>query len=221
MTESVLKDFPAWFLGFAEGQLAGYLHFGAAHHDETIEQLQIAYIKIWSVVEIFSKIIIILADKRTTTKELKPLVENIKRHREKLDEYEKGLIEIISFHESSINDSETNQFKINDVANLKIDLKKISSKKFSVSKSDVFKPALPKKNDLDKAIKVLNIDPPKFSDFLNAADKESKFYTTRNKIAHEGTVDLKKENFIKERLLPILQISLSIRDFASNMSEEQ
>jgi len=212
-----MNDFPGWFNDYSKEQLKECDDDGGCFTNDSLEELQIAYIKIWSVIEIFSKIIIILAEKRAHLKEIKPVLDNIKQYRSALDSYENSLIEIISHHESSIDGACTKQFDIKDVPVFNKTLKKISGKKFSVSKNVVFKPALPKKDDIDKAIKILDIYPPQFSDFLNAADKESKFYTTRNKIAHEGNIDIKKESFVKERLIPILQISRGIRDYINSL----
>ena len=209
-----IKDFPGWFVDFVNKQLCDYEDADECFENMTLAELQVAYIKIWSVIEGFAKITHILASKRNFLRELEPEIDTIKSLKQKLTDYENKLKDVVDFHRQSIGGTNKNVSLNFDAINaVKIELKKKKSIKFSVAKNVVFKGKLPNKENIDEAFKGLGLDIPEFSALLNNDGKPSKFYTTRNKIAHEGAVVVQIKTLKNERLLPILAMAKKIEAY--------
>lgn len=211
-----MQDFPDWFIDFANEQLEDFPKTIEYFEDKSHAELQIAYIKAWSVIEIFAKIIKVLADKRAYLKEIKPKLEQLATAKIRLNAYEGKLRELINFYEDSINGKSDISLSFNAIVAADCKFGRNRCKRYSVSKSVIANEKLPNKEEIGKSLKILPINPPDFYDFLNAKDKPSNYYDTRNKIAHSGVAGISKLTLIKSRLLPVMEISLKIREYTKN-----
>ena len=208
-----MQDFPGWFIDFANEQLKDFPQTIEYFESKSTAEIQIEYIKVWSVVEIFAKIIKVLADKRSYLKEIKPKLEQLTTIKNRLDEYENKLSALINFYEASLRGEINTSLPFESIATFEYKLGRNKCKKYSINKNVIFKENLPNKEQIEKSLKILSVRPPDFYNFLNAQDKPSSYYEIRNKIAHSGVAGITKHTLIKNRLLPVMEISLKIRAY--------
>ncbi|MGL4937088.1 hypothetical protein [Shewanella sp.] len=209
-----VHDFPRWFENFFNEQADGIQCRSEYFSAMPMAQLQITYIKLWSVIESFAKIVFLLAEKRHCLKELSPEINRIERIQTQLERYKNDVHAALNFYQQSINaDSTRNTDALTDIAAVKIDFKRRELKQFSVDKSVVFKEKLPNKTVMDKALSTLELKVVGFSDVLNDGSKNSNYYTTRNHIAHEGKSDITAAALIEKRIMPLLTVIKQIKDY--------
>ncbi|WP_372930646.1 hypothetical protein [Shewanella putrefaciens] len=207
-----IRDFPRWFEVFFNEQTDGVECHSEYFSAMPMPQLQITYIKLWSVIESFAKIVFLLAGKRHFAKELSPEIEKIESIQTRLDQYKNDVLAALSFYQQSIDaDSARNTDALTDIDAVKIDLKRRELKQFSVDKSVVFKEKLPNKTVMDKALSTLKLNVAGFSELLNDGSKISNYYQTRNQIAHEGKSDISATTLIDKRIMPLLTVIKKIK----------
>lgn len=207
-----VRDFPHWFETFFNEQLSAIECHVEYFSSMPLPQLQITYIRLWSVIESFSKIVFLLAEKRHCVKELSPEIDRIKIIQTRLEQYKIDVLAALRFYQQSIDAaSARNTEVLTDIAAVKIDFKRREFKQFSVDKSVVFKEKLPNKSVMDKAFSILEFNVAGFSDLLNDGSKNSKYYQTRNQIAHEGKADITAESLINKRIMPLLTVINEIK----------
>lgn len=208
-----VRDFPRWFEIFFNEQTDGIQCRSEFFSAMPMPQLQITYIKLWSVIESFAKIVLLLAEKRHCLKELSPEIKRIETIQAQLKQYQLDMHAAMSFYQQSIDaDSARNTDALTDIAAVKIDFKRRELKQFSVEKSVVFKEKLPNKSVMDKALSTLELKVAGFSDVLNDGSKNSSYYQTRNQIAHEGKSDISAATLIDNRIMPLLTVIKQIKD---------
>lgn len=207
-----VRDFPCWFEIFFHEQIRGIECHSEYFSVMPIEQLQITYIKLWSVIESFSKIIKILAEKRNFLKELTPEIKRVEGIQTKLEQYKNDVLAAISFYQQSIDaNSESNSRSLTAIAAVTINFKRYEMKQFAVEKSVVFKEKLPNKAEMNKALSTLKLNIAGFSDLLNEGGRASSYYQTRNQIAHEGKSDISATTLIDKRIMPLLAVIKQIK----------
>jgi len=213
----MIKDFPDWFIEFANEQLKDFPKNVSAEYFEnkSIGEVQIEYIKVWSVVETFAKIIRILADKRSYLLEIQPKLEQLAIAKTEFDEFADKLGKLIKFYKDDLR-GEKSSLQFTKIQALKKNIKAIECTKFSTSKNVIVKMTLPNKQEIEKSLRILSIRPPKFCEFLNANGQQTQYYETRNNIAHSGFAGITKQTLIKNRLLPVMQMSCNIRNYTKN-----
>lgn len=208
-----VRDFPHWFETFFNDQLSGIKCHADYFSAMPEPQLQITYIKLWSVIESFAKIVFLLAEKRHFAKELSPEIKRIETIQTQLKQYKNDVLTAMSFYQQSIDaDSARNTDTLTDIAAVKIEFKRRELKQFSVRKSVVFKEKLPNKTVMDKVLSTLNINVSRISELLNEGTTPSSCYKTRNQIAHEGKADITAETLIDSRIMPLLTVINEIKD---------
>lgn len=208
-----VRDFPRWFETFFNEQTDGIQCRSEYFSAMPMPQLQITYIKLWSVIESFAKIVFLLAEKRHCLKELSPEINRIETIQAQLKQYQHDVHAALSFYQQSIDaDSARNTDALTDIAAVKIDFKRRELKQFSVDKSVIFKEKLPNKRVMDKALSTLELKVVGFSDVLNVGSKNSSYYQTRNQIAHEGKSDISATTLIEKRIMPLLTVIKQIKD---------
>lgn len=197
----MLPDFPNWFKPFLQEQIKEVPDF-TEQESYHIDNLMLAYIKLWGVIEAYSKIIYRLYEKRTNLKEVEPLLNEVKRHKETLIKWEKSVSILIAQYTKNISTG-TEAITADNIKKENIDLKAIKATKYSVEKRDIALMKLPSKEDFEKACKFLGVDQKNISSLLKPKSSESVFYKTRNSIAHEGKSDIVFKNFILIRINPV------------------
>lgn len=206
-------DFPRWFEIFFNEQTDGIQCRSEYFLAMPMPQLQITYIKLWSVIESFAKIIFLLAEKRHCLKELAPEIQRIETIQTQLKQYQNDVLAAMSFYQQSIDaNSVLNADVLKAITAVKGDFKRRELKQFSVDKSVVFKEKLPNKAMMDKALSTLELNVAGFSDALNDGSKNSSYYQTRNQIAHEGKSDISATTLIDKRIMPLLTVIKKIKD---------
>src|SRR5690606_35485411 len=86
-------------------------------------------------------------------------------------------------------------------------------KQFSLDKATLSaNKRLPSKSDATTMVEKLPIKSRQFLDLLKDGKTQSKYYITRNHIAHEGKLDIKPDTLIKDRIVPVLNAAIEIRD---------
>ncbi|MEJ1414258.1 MAG: hypothetical protein RPU13_13480 [Candidatus Sedimenticola sp. (ex Thyasira tokunagai)] len=170
-----------------------------------IDNLMLAYIKLWGIVEAYSKIIYRLYEKRTNLKELEPLLNEVKRHKENLIKWEQSVSILIGQYTENISTG-TVAITADNIKKEAINLKAIKVTKYSVEKRDISLMKLPSKEDFEKACVFLGVGQKNISSVLKPKNGESVFYKTRNSIAHEGKSDIVLKNFILIRIDPVKEV---------------
>lgn len=217
-----VRDFPRWFGIFFNEQTDGLQCRSEYFSAMPIPQLQITYIKLWSVIESFAKIVFLLAEKRHCLKELSPEIQRIETIQTQLKQYQNDVLAAMSFYQQSIDvNSELNADGLKAITAVKGDFKRRELKQFSVDKSVVFKEKLPNKTVMDKALSTLELNVVGFSDVLNDGSKNSIYYQTRNQIAHEGKSDISATTLIDKRIMPLLTVIKQIKDCLEQAAQAQ
>jgi len=170
-----------------------------------IDNLMLAYIKLWGIVEAYSKIIYRLYEKRTHLKEIEPLLNEVKRHKENLIKWEQSVSILIAQYTENISTG-TVPIASDNIKRETINLRAIKATKFSVEKRDIALMKLPSKEDFEKAYVFLGIGQNNISSVLKPKNGGSVFYKTRNSIAHEGKSDIALKNFILIRINPVKEV---------------
>jgi hypothetical protein len=196
LIKTTLPDFPDWFEQRLVEQLVE-IKF------DSIEASMLSYIKLWGLVESFTKIIMKLYEKRCHLKELKPIIQNIAEARVKLDVYSGQLDEHIRQYSQSISANQAITLN-DDITSLGIKLKRHEVSKFSTEAKDLAPQKLPNKEDFEKASNSLNVKLNLVAELLKPKAGKSRYYDTRNLIAHEGKLDLQPENFYRIRIEPLM-----------------
>jgi len=70
-----MNELPAWFTEFSNQQIKGIDDELKLLESKSFEELQITYLKVWSVIEMFSKIVVILSKKRDYLKGIEPEIK--------------------------------------------------------------------------------------------------------------------------------------------------
>ena len=200
----MLPDFPDWFQPFLQEQMKEVPDF-TEQESYHIDNLMLAYIKLWGIVEAYSKIIYRLYEKRTHLKEIEPLLNEVKRHKENLIKWEQSVSILIAKYTENISTG-TVPIASDNIKKETINLRAIKATKFSVEKRDIALMKLPSKEDFEKAYVFLGIGQNNISSVLKPKNSESVFYKTRNSIAHEGKSDIALKNFILIRINPVKEV---------------
>lgn len=200
----MLPDFPDWFQPFLQEQLKDVPDF-TEQESYHIDNLMLAYIKLWGVVEAYSKIIYRLYEKRTNLKEVEPLLNEVKRNKDNLVKWEQSVSILIAQYKENISTG-TVAITADGIKKETINLKAIKATKFSVEKRDIALMKLPSKEDFERACIFLGIHQKNISSVLKPKNSESVFYKTRNSIAHEGKSDIVFKNFILIRINPVKEV---------------
>lgn len=196
LIKTTLPDFPDWFKQCLVEQLVKIKL-------DSIEASMLSYIKLWGLIESFTKIIMKLYEKRCHLKELEPIIQNIAETKLKLDVYSGQLDEYIRQCSQSI--SANQAITLSDgIASLGIKLKRQEVSKFSTEAKDLAPQKLPNKEEFEKALNSLNLKFDLVVDLLKPKAGKSRFYDTRNQIAHEGKLDLQPENLYHLRIEPVM-----------------
>ena len=184
----MIEDFPKWFDKFYLEQLQEVPSF-EEQSTYDIDNLNIAYIRLWSIIEIFSKIIYRLYEKRCNTKELTALENEVRQHLEGIAEY-LDKIELAVQQYTSSESGELDSITFEGISKRSYILKPVKPVKYSVEKRDLASYSLPTKDKFEKACKSMNLRCPTVASLLKPDGGESKYYSTRNSIAHEGKPDI-------------------------------
>ncbi|MDO6718697.1 hypothetical protein Q4575_04755 [Psychrosphaera sp. 1_MG-2023] len=190
-----LPDFPEWFESHLSEQLCSVSF-------ESTSDSMISYIKLWGLIEIFTKIIVKLYEKRCHIKELEPLRRDICKAQAELKVYSESLENFISQYQQSISYNEAINLS-EDIAKVSISLKRLSVNKFSTKAKDIAPQPLPNQEDFERASNYLGLETELIGKLLKPKGKQSKYYDTRNLIAHEGKIDIKPDNLFNLRIQPI------------------
>ena len=207
-----VRDFPHWFETFFNEQLIAIECNADYFSAMPLPHLQMTYIKLWSVIESFSKIACLLAEKRHCLKDISPEIKRIEGVQIQLEQYKSDVLAAMSFYQMSIDaNSALNADALKAITAVKGDFKRRELKKYSVEKSVVFKEKLPNKTVMDKALSTLKLNVAGFSEVLNDDSKNSIYYQTRNRIAHEGKSDISETTLINKRIMPLLKVIEQIK----------
>jgi len=180
-------------------------------------ELAITYLICWSVIEVFSKFIHVVYERKNHAEELRKKIEvfrdSLETSLKKFQMLESDLDEIVNFY--------SNPFEPAKELPAPVTLKELNVKLQDIICSKVFsteKPVLasnkrlPSKSESAKAVEILNVKSTKFLDLLKVGKSQSKYYTTRNHIAHEGKIDIQKNTLVKDRIIPVLNAATEIRN---------
>ncbi len=205
----MLPDFPDWFHDFLDEQLKEFPDF-AEHETSRKDDLMLSYLKLWGVIEAFSKIIVRLYQKRTNLIEIKAQLKEAECHKESMSEWEESLSVLITQYAENINTG-TVSITADNIVKKTINLKAIKATKFSVEKRDIALMKLPSKENFEKACSFLEINQKGVLGLLKPKGGESVFYNTRNSIAHEGKLDIAFKNFVTIRINPVKEAVSEIK----------
>lgn len=214
-----MNDFPDWFVSFSTEQLESLKSDISLLEQKPLPELQIDYLKVWSVIESFSKIVVTLAEKRNFLKDLKPQMKVIEQKTSELAQIKQELQKAIRYYESSI-DGQLIDWEVDAIRAFPKGVKKKDCKKFSVDKNIVFRATLPNRATTEKSLQALEFGVMKFCSVVNQGTNGSKYYSTRNKIAHEGIIDVEPITFIKDRFVTILDAAREIHEFVLQLREK-
>ena len=205
------KDFPEWFAGFLEEQLAEVPTFREqpSYH---IDNLSIAYIKLWSIYETYIKILQKLYEKRCALKEIDVKIQLSETAAKDIKNWTLEAKKVSAAYLTSMRSGKHIDIEDN-IGKLTVNIKGITVSKYSVRKSDVALMALPNAKDIEKASVEFNLDGSEISHLLHPTNSESKFYKTRNIIAHEGKSDILLRNFILMRIDPLKEAVEAIKRY--------
>ncbi|MER0215591.1 MAG: hypothetical protein DU481_05205 [Nitrosomonas sp.] len=190
----------------------------AVLHSQNADELSVTYLRCWAVIELFTKVTHTMLEKREYAEEIKNKISTTK------DSLEKSLLEfnmreaelekIVSyyFNKDVIPSEIPKKVKLSDLSTKISDID--CQKKFSFEKAAIStNKRLPSKSDATKMVEKLHIKSRQFLGLLKDDGKsQSKYYITRNHIAHEGKLDISPDTLIKDRIMPVLNAALEIRD---------
>ena len=198
------NDFPEWFSTFLEEQLGDVPTF-REQPSYDIDNLTIAYIRLWSIFEIYIKILRKLHEKRSALKEINAKIKHAEEVASNVSAWITDAKKVASAYSDSIRSGAHIDIDEN-VAKLSAQIKTITVSKYSVRKSDIALMPLPTAKDIDKSCAEFEFNGSKLSNLLEPTNSESKFYKTRNTIAHEGKSDIQLRNFILMRINPLREV---------------
>lgn len=198
------KDFPEWFSGFITAQLQEIPTF-TEQPTYDIDNLTIAYIKLWSVYEIYIKILYKLFEKRCALKEITVKIEEARLMLDNAHSWISDAKEVSAAYSESIRLGKRINIE-HGVKKLSSNFKAIAANKYSTRKSDIVLMKLPTAKDIEKASEEFGLDGKRISHLLHPSNSESRYYKTRNTIAHEGKSDIELSNFIRLRINPMKDV---------------
>jgi len=205
------KDFPEWFPGFLNEQLKEVPTFKEqpSYH---IDSLSISYIRLWSIYETYVKVLYKLYEKRCALKEIDAKIQQAEQVAINATEWASNAKKISSNYSKSIHYGDPIDNDIN-VTKFTAQIKTITVSKYSVRKSDIALMPLPSEKDINKASSEFGINGVEVSFLLSPSNSDSKFYKTRNTIAHEGRADIQLRNFILIRINPLKEVIHTIKNY--------
>ena len=195
------NDFPNWFPEFVNEQLAKVPTF-QEQQSYDIDNLSIAYIRLWSVFEIYIKILVRLTEKRSAKKEIDARIKKAEQIASNLRDWIASAKIVSNEYEASIQLGKVIDVEKN-IGKFAGQIKSVSVEKFTVRKSDISSTRLPSAKDIEKACAEFSLKCSELTSLLQPTNSESKFYKTRNMIAHEGKSDIQERNFIVRRINPL------------------
>lgn len=119
-----MKDFPQWFIQFAQEQVQKYPEQELELQSKSDGDLMVLYLSLWSVVELFSKIVCLLNEKRNKLREHQAKKTVLEA---KIDEFKsrlETLNSLINAYEQSIDEGILSSDEL-DVAALEYKFKRI------------------------------------------------------------------------------------------------
>jgi len=198
------QDFPDWFTVFINEQLAEVPTFNEQPAYD-IDNLSITYIRLWSIFETYIKIICKLHEKRSALKEINAKIEQAKHIAKKAKLWIDSAQEVSSAYSASVHSGDIIKIDEN-VTKFTAQIKSITVTKYSMRKSDIALMKLPDAKAVEKASSEFDLEGSDISHLLHPTNSESKFYKTRNTIAHEGRSDIQLRNFITRRIDPLRNV---------------
>lgn len=186
-------------------------------HSHSADELSVTYLRCWAVIELFTKVTHTMFEKREYAEDIKNRILKIK------DSLEKSLLEfnmreaelekIVSYYLNKDGVSSEIPKKVT-LCDLSTKISDIDChKQFSLDKATLSaNKRLPSKSDATIMVEKLPIKSRQFLDLLKDGKTQSKYYITRNHIAHEGKLDIKPDTLIKDRIVPVLNAAIEIRD---------
>jgi len=195
------NDFPDWFSEFVNKQLADVPIF-QDEQSYDINDLSISYIRLWSVFEIYIKILVRLNEKRSAKKKIDARINQAEKIASNLKDWVANARIVSSKYEASIQLGKAIDIEKN-IGKFTGQIKPISVDKFTVRKSDISSTRLPSAKDIEKACAEFSLNCSELTLLLKPTNSESKFYKTRNTIAHEGRSDIQERNFLAKRINPL------------------
>ena len=198
------NDFPAWFTQFLDEQLAEVPTFDEQPSYD-IDNLSIAYIRLWSVYETYTKILNRLYEKRCALKEIDARIIQAEQVVADAAAWVLNAKKVSSSYLASIRFGDSIDIE-ESVTKLTAQVKTINVSKYSVRKSDIALMHLPSAKDIEKACVEIGLKDSGLGGLLLPSNSESKFYKTRNIIAHEGKSDIQLRNFILKRINPVREV---------------
>ena len=207
------KDFPEWFADFLDEQLKEVPTF-KEQPSYDIDNLSIAYIRLWSIYETYIKILHKLYEKRCVLKEIDAKIQQAENVATSANTWASNAKNVSAAYSASIRFGETINIDEN-VAKFTAQIKTITVSKYSVRKSDIALMTLPNGKDIDKASTEFGLNGSEISLLLHPSNSDSKFYKTRNTIAHEGKSDIQLRNFILKRINPLKEVVDAIKGYVN------
>ncbi|MBV1928382.1 MAG: hypothetical protein KUG81_02605 [Gammaproteobacteria bacterium] len=207
------KDFPEWFSDFIDEQLEEVPTF-KEQAPYNIDNLSIAYLRLWSIYETYIKILHKLYEKRCALKEIDAKIQQAENIAISANSWASNAKNISAAYLASIRFGEP--INIDEkVVKFTAQIKTIPVRKYSVRKSDIALMPLPNGNDIDKASTEFGINGSEISLLLHPSNSDSRFYKTRNTIAHEGKSDIQLRNFIGKRINPLKEVVDTIKGYVN------
>jgi len=207
------KDFPEWFSSFLDEQLKEVPTFKEQSAYD-IDNLSIAYIRLWSIYEVYVKVLKTLYEKRCDLKEIEAKIEKAENIVVSANVWVSDARNISLAYSKSIRFGESINIEEN-VSAFSAQIKTIPVKKYSVRKSDIAPMRLPTAKEIDKASSAFGFNGVEISHLLLPINSKSKFYKTRNTIAHEGKSDIQLRSFIINRINPVKEVVETIRRYVN------
>ena len=205
------NDFPEWFACFLKEQLSQVPTFNEQPSYD-IDNLAIAYIKLWSVFEIYIKVLVKLHQKRGALKEVDAKIKQAERIIENANNWVASAKELSDSYSASIRSGTVIDVDKN-LGKFSSQIKATSVSKYTMRKSDIVLMSLPNAKEIEKASAEFQLDCLELSNLLRPTNSESKFYKTRNTIAHEGKSDIQLRNFIIKRIIPLKKVVDIIKNY--------
>ena len=97
-----MNELPEWFSIFSTQQIEGVDIELERLELKSLEELQVIFIKAWSVIKIFSKIVVILFKKREYLQTIEPELDGIENKIRDINRYKSELQELIFYYKNSI-----------------------------------------------------------------------------------------------------------------------
>ncbi|PHS26410.1 MAG: hypothetical protein COA83_03395 [Methylophaga sp.] len=161
-----------------------------------------------------------LYEKRSALKEINAKIEQAEHIAKNAKSWIASTQEISSAYSASIRFGETINIDENGTK-FTAQIKSITVSKYSMRKSDIALMTLPNAKAIEKASSEFSLKGADISHLLHPSNSESKFYKTRNTIAHEGKSDIQLRNFITRRIDPLKNVVNTIEGYINATTRGQ